>query len=118
MRARATELAAEIGMAGPLLDRPIAELRALDAMLVRLARAIALNPSLALFEHPTAEVARGDIADLAARCRAVASKRNVATVILTADREFAAMAASRVLTLEPATGRLTSGGWLSRFRRA
>jgi ABC-type transporter Mla maintaining outer membrane lipid asymmetry ATPase subunit MlaF len=118
MRARAIDLAAEIGLARPLLDRPIAELRALDAMLVRLARAIALNPSLALFEHPTAEVARGDIAEFAARCRAVASKRNIATVMLTADREFSAVAASRVLTLEPATGRLASGGWFSRFRRA
>ena len=118
MRARATELAAEIGLAGPSLDRPIAELGALDAMLVRFARAIALSPSLVLFEHPTAEVARDDIASLAARCRAVASKRNIATVILTADREFAAAAASRVLTLEPATGRLASGSWFSRLRRS
>jgi len=118
MRARAIGLAAEIGLAVTTLDRPIAELRALDAMLVRLARAIALDPSVVLFEHPTAVVAGGDIAELAARCRAVASKRNIAAVILTADREFAAAAASRVLTLEPATGRLASGGWFSRFRRA
>jgi polar amino acid transport system ATP-binding protein len=118
IRGRAIALAAEIGLPDSSLDRPIAELRPLDAMLVRIARALALDPSLVLFEHPTAVVARDDIADLAARCRAVASKRNIATVILTADREFAAAAASRVLTLEPATGRLNAGGWLSRFRRA
>lgn len=117
MRARAVALAAEIGLPGPSLDRPIAELGAFDAMLVRLARAVALDPSLVLFEHPTAEVARGDIAGLATRCRDVATKRNIATVILTADREFAGAAASRVLTLEPATGRLAPSGWFSRFRR-
>lgn len=121
MRARATALAGEIGLPAAALDRPIAELDALGGMLVRLARAVALDPAVVLFEHPTAEVARADIATFATRCRDLASKRNIATVVLTADREFAPAAASRVLTLEPATGRLAatgSGGWFSRFRRS
>jgi ABC-type arginine transport system ATPase subunit len=79
---------------------------------------VALDPAVLLFEHPTAEVARADIAGLASRCRAVASRRQIATVVLTADPDFAAAAASRVLTLEPASGRLASAGWFSRFRRA
>jgi len=120
-RARASTLAADVGLDPSSFDRPIAELGGLEAALVRLARAIALDPSVVLFEHPTAEMARADIAAFAARSRAVATRRNVATVILTADREFAEAAASRVLTLEPATGRLApaeTGGWFSRFRRA
>jgi ABC-type transporter Mla maintaining outer membrane lipid asymmetry ATPase subunit MlaF len=120
-RERATTLAANVGLDPSTFDRPIAELGGLESALVRLARAIALDPSVVLFEHPTAEMARTDIAAFAARSRAVATKQNIAAVILTADREFADAAASRVLTLEPATGRLTaadSGGWFSRFRRA
>jgi hypothetical protein len=47
----------------------------------------------------------------------VTTRRKIASVLLTADREFASAAASRVLTLDPASGRLSSGGWLSRLRR-
>ena len=118
IRSWATALAEEIGLPAAAFDRPIAELDAFGGMLVRLARAVALDPVVVLFEHPTAEVAQADIATFATRCRTVAAKRNVATVVLTADRDFAAAAASRVLTLEPATGRLAPDGWFSRFRRA
>jgi len=117
IRARAVALAREVGLAESTFDRPIAELDAVGVFCARLARAVALDPAVLLFEHPTAEVAQTDIAGLASRCRAVASSRNIATVALTADREFAAAAASRVLTWEPASGRLSSGGWFSRFRR-
>jgi hypothetical protein len=61
-------------------------------------------------------MAGADLIALAAQCRAVASGRKIATVVLTADRDFARAAASRVLTLDAATGRLTSSGWLSRLR--
>ena len=118
MRERAAALAREVGIAEDALDRAIVELDPLTVFAVRLGRALALNPSVLLFEHPTAEVAPADISALAARCRTVAERRNIATVVLTADREFAADAASRVLTLDPATGRLSGGGWFSRFRRA
>jgi ABC-type transporter Mla maintaining outer membrane lipid asymmetry ATPase subunit MlaF len=117
IRARATALAEETGLAASTLDRPVGELDAAGVFCVRLARAVALDPAVLLFEHPTAELARADVARLASRCRAVASRRNIAAVAVTADAEFAAAAASRVLTLEPASGRLTSGGWWSRFRR-
>jgi len=118
VRERAAAIAREVGLAQEVLDRSIVELDALSVFAVRLGRALALNPSVLLFEHPTAEVAPSDIRALAARCRAVAERRNIATVVLTADREFAADATSRVLTLDPATGRLSGGGWFSRFRRA
>lgn len=117
IRARAIALAVETGIPDSAVDRRIAELAPLDVFRVRLARALALNPDVLIFEHPTAEVERGDIAELASRCRAVPAQRNIASLVLTADREFASAAASRVLTLDPATGRLSSGGWLSRFRR-
>ena len=118
IRARALALADEVGLAASTLDRPVAELDAMGVFSVRLARAVALDPAVLLFEHPTADIARADVAALAARCCAVASGRKIAAVTVTADAEFASAAASRVLTLEAASGRLTSAGWFSRFRRA
>ena len=119
VRERTVALAVDVGLPEKVLDHPIAELDPFNLVLVRLARALALGPDVALFEHPTAEVAPADIGRLAARCRAVTSRRNIATVVLTADREFAATLADRVLHWEPASGRLTaSGSWLSRLWRA
>jgi len=116
-RERAMALAREVGLAETTFDRPVGELDTAGMFRARMARAVALDPAVVLFEHPTAGVEPDALADLAARCRAVASARRIATVVLTADRAFAAASASRVLTLEPATGRLASG-WLSRLRGA
>lgn len=118
VRERAIALATDAGIHPAMFERPIAELNAADVLRVRFARALALGPGLVVFEHPTAELARADISALAERCRAVSSRRNIATVVFTSDREFADTFASRVLTWAPATGRLTASGWLSRFRRA
>jgi len=54
---------------------------------------------------------------VAARCRDVAVARKTATITLTADRDFGETVASRVLALQPATGRFSGDGWFSRFRR-
>jgi len=117
IRKRAIGLARDVGLGESTFDRPIAELNSADVFRARLARAIALDPGVLLFEHPTAGVPREDTAGLAEQCRHVAAERHVATVVLTADRAFASAAASRVLTWEPATGGLASDGWFSRFRR-
>jgi len=115
VRERAVALAVDAGIQEWAFDRPIAELGPTDRFRVRFARALALQPSLILFEHPTAEMVAADIPVVAERCRTVSSKRNIATVVLTADRQFADASASRVLLWQPATGRLRGGGWLSRF---
>ncbi len=113
IRDRAIGLARSVGLSDEVLDRAIAELDALSVFSVRLARALALDPAVLIFEHPTAEVERADVAELARRCRSVATQRNIATVLLTADRDFAAAAAQRVLTLDPASGRLSARRWFS-----
>ncbi len=115
---RAEALAAEAGLHSSLFDRPIAELGAADLFRTRLARALALDPAIVFFEHATAEVGDADITALAERCREALSTRHAAMVVLTADRRFANSIASRVLSWQPASGQLTQGGWLSRFRRA
>jgi ABC-type polar amino acid transport system ATPase subunit len=73
---------------------------------VRLGRAIALDPAILLLEHVSARLAREDVAALGAGMRAVAGGRGIALVAATADDTFARAVAGRVLTLEPATGRL------------
>jgi ABC-type sulfate/molybdate transport systems ATPase subunit len=96
----------------------VGELAPASLLKVRLARALAFAPDVLLVEHPTAGLPRGDVAGLARQVRSVAEGRGVACLTLTADREFAGHVASRVLTLEPGTGRLrTSGrGWFARRR--
>jgi ABC-type taurine transport system ATPase subunit len=73
---------------------------------VRLGRALALDPALIILEHPTAAVERAHVGTLARAVREAARRRQAATLTITADRPFASAVAARVLTLEPATGRL------------
>ena len=116
-RQRAVALAEEVGLSDASHDRPVGELDAGGRLRVRLGRALALNPAILVFEHPTAELSGSDVSAVASRCRDVAVARNIATISLTADRDFGETVASRVLALQPATGRLSGEGWLSRFRR-
>ena len=109
---QATARAREAGLPDSSFDRPVAELDAAGQFRVRLAKALAPTPAVVVYEHPTAELAPADHAAIAEQCRAVASARHIASVVLTADRDFAKATASQVLSLEPASG------WLSRFRRA
>jgi len=70
-----------------------------------------------VFEHPTLNLQRGDVASLGSSFRAILQHRRLAALSLTADIEFAHAIAARVLTLDLATGRLSSRrrGWLSRL---
>jgi branched-chain amino acid transport system ATP-binding protein len=86
--------------------RPVAELDAAGQLRVRLARAIALDPAILLLEHASARLPAETIAELGAQLRAVAAGRGIALLAVSADERFAKAVAERVLTLEPATGRL------------
>jgi ABC-type lipoprotein export system ATPase subunit len=110
---QARKLADEAGIVEADRVRPVAELPPLGRARVRLARALAFDPDVLLVEHPTAGLPRADVADLARQIRRVAETRGAAGLTMTADPEFAAEVASRVLTLEPATGRLRERrrGW-------
>src|SRR5262249_14191990 len=118
IRTRAIALANDVGLTESSFARPVSELDGAGKLRVRLARAVALDPAIIVFEHPTAEVERAEVAKLAGRCRALGKRRSIAMVSLTADPEFAYAAASRVLTWDPASGRLARDSWFSRFLRA
>jgi predicted ABC-type transport system involved in lysophospholipase L1 biosynthesis ATPase subunit len=106
VRVRAEALAREVGLPETSWTKPVADLDAAAWVRVRFGRAIALDPAILLLEHVSAGLARDGVAVLGAEMRAVAARRGIALVAATADDTFARAVAGRVLTLEPASGRL------------
>jgi ABC-type transporter Mla maintaining outer membrane lipid asymmetry ATPase subunit MlaF len=106
IRAQAIELAREVGLGEGAWAHPVAELEPLDRARVRLGRALALGPGVLLLEHASAGLPLAAAASLASEIRTVAARRGAAVIAATADAQFAAAVAARVLVLEPGTGRL------------
>jgi len=104
---RAIALASEVGLPESDWAKPVAALPAPSSTRVRLGRALALDPAIVLLEHPTVGVARIHADTLGDTIKRISTKRRAAVLALTADRTFASAIADRVLTLDPATGRLT-----------
>lgn len=114
IRTRALSLARRAGLDDTVLDRPVAELGPASLARVRLGRALALEPTVVILEHPTAGLPPGEAAEFAVHCRRVPA----AAIALTADAAFARAMTARSLTLDPATGRLSGrSGWFSRIQR-
>lgn len=112
--ASAEQLAREVGLPEPAWRAPVAQLDRVAHARVRLGRALALGPEVLLLEHVNAGLSQEDSKRLAADARAIAARRGAAIVAATADQAFARAVAGRVLTLEPATGRLKpvrQSGW-------
>ena len=103
---RAVALAREVALPQPTWSRPVGELDAASRFRVRLARALALGPSVLILEHASASLTGRDVEDAGRTTRAIAARRGCAVVAATADDGFARAVADRVLTLEPSTGRL------------
>ena len=106
--ARVVEMARAAGIDEAWLDRPIAALDEAIRIRAHLARAIALDPSLLILEHPTARLPAGEgkaFGDVVAR---VAGGRPLATLIISEDEAFSAAASTRRLALQGATGDLKS----------
>lgn len=110
--ARAAALAHACGMwgappggeEGGWLVRPAGTVPPEIRIRIHLARALALEPRLLVFEHPTAglpEDARAAFAEDVAR---VTDERRIAALVVTEDHAFARLVAHRALRLEPATG--------------
>ena len=115
VRARAEDLAREAKLPESAWGRVLGELDPATRMRVRLGRAMALDPAIVLLEHPTAMLPREDAATMGRHMREVAARRGVTLLAATADKEFAAAVATRVLTLDAATGRLVEKrGWFGR----
>ena len=103
---QATALAAEAGLHESVLEQRVGDLDAASRMRVRLGRALAFDPGVLLLEHPSATLSRQDVVRFACDVRAVAERRSIATLTITADPEFAGAVSVRALVIEPSTGRL------------
>ena len=115
---RVVNLAREVGLPDTDWNSAVATLDAASQLRVRFARALALDPDLVLLEHPTVGVDRREVGPLGEHIRSVVRRRGAAVVALTADTAFANALATRVLTLDASTGRLTDRrGFFSRLRR-
>jgi predicted ABC-type transport system involved in lysophospholipase L1 biosynthesis ATPase subunit len=111
-RDRVRRLADDVGLDATLLRVPVLSLSPAAQVRLRLARAIALEPSIVLAEHPTASLSSVDTAAFAADFSRVAASRRLTAVICSEDHAFTKRTAARMLTLQPATGQFTpSSGW-------
>jgi ABC-type transporter Mla maintaining outer membrane lipid asymmetry ATPase subunit MlaF len=107
VRERAILLGREAGFQQADWSRPVSELDAAGRVRLRVARALALDPEVLLFEHASAGLTPDAAAVLGADVRQIAQRRGCALVAVTADPQFASAVAGKVLTLDPATGRLS-----------
>lgn len=110
---QAARLAAEVGVERADLDRVAGAVPPEVTVRVHLARAIALDPSLLVLEHPTVVLTADCVPALAADVAHVAGARRLTVVALTEDAGFAAALGGRCLRLRPGTGALedVSGWW-------
>ena len=104
--ARAVKLADVVGLSASVLATRTVDLDPSRRVLVRFARALALDPAVVVLEHPTQHVSRDAAPALADEIRTAAERHGAAVLVLTADETFARRVASRVLRHDPATGRL------------
>jgi ABC-type transporter Mla maintaining outer membrane lipid asymmetry ATPase subunit MlaF len=120
LRDRAIALAREVGLEERDWDRRLGDLERVSRLRVRFGRALALGPDIVLFEHPSAGLSRTQVVavgrDIRGRLerRRLSGGQGLASLTLTADLEFAGAVATRVLMLDPATGRLNDQrrrGW-------
>jgi ABC-type lipoprotein export system ATPase subunit len=117
VRRQAAALAREVGLEEQDWARRVGELDAAGRLRIRVGKALALDPGVLLLEHASADLPADLVKPIGLRIREVASRRACALIAVTADLNFAAAVAGRVLTLDPATGQLTArrSGLLERF---
>jgi len=106
IREQAIRLAAEAGLGPATWEQRIGELDAIARLRVRLARALALNPSIILFEHTSATLPRSAVTPFGRELLAIVEAREAAAIALTMDQEFAGAIATKTLTLDAASGRV------------
>jgi ABC-type transporter Mla maintaining outer membrane lipid asymmetry ATPase subunit MlaF len=101
---RAAALAREVGLADDAIEQPVRSLSADAKLRVRFGRALALEPSLLLMEHPTATLERVSVAAFASDVKRVFQARGLSGIAVTADRAFAEAVSTDVRELRAVDG--------------
>ena len=108
VRDRAVALAREVQIPESAWDRPVHGLAPAHRLRLRLARALALGPSLLLLEHPSATLERDDVAPFGRDLRQIAQARRLATLVITMDKALAATL-PKTVSIDPSNGRAKEG---------
>lgn len=110
LRTRVRRLAEEVALTTQELGALTGTLSPMARLRLRLGRALAPGPKVLLAEHPNASIPADEAASFAADYARIVGERRLGSIVLTADRTFAAAVADQVFTLQPATGALQSSG--------
>ena len=103
---RVNVLAAEVGIQDALLGVRMADAPPLLRARVYLARALSLDPTVVVLEHPSAGLNPDDSAHLARVVKRIGADRGLTMVGLLMDERFAKATGGRLLKWQPATGDL------------
>lgn len=106
IRAQVDAMAMAVGLDASAMDAPLGAAGAAAKVRTHLARALALEPRLLIFEHATLGVPREDVAGLAASIVRATEGRDLTVVALTDDAVLAKGLNGRRLKLDAATGRI------------
>jgi predicted ABC-type transport system involved in lysophospholipase L1 biosynthesis ATPase subunit len=106
IRAQVDALALAVGLEPSMMDAPLAAAGPAAKVRTHLARALALDPKVVIFEHATLGVPREDVAGLAASIVGATEGRDLAVVALTDDAVLAKGLKGRRLKLDAATGQI------------
>ena len=109
VRAQVDAIAGLVDLPASLLEVSLAAAGAAAKVRTHLARALALNPSILIFEHATLGVPREDVDGLAASIVRATADREMAVVSLTDDDVLAKGLKGRRLRLDAATGEMKKG---------
>jgi ABC-type transporter Mla maintaining outer membrane lipid asymmetry ATPase subunit MlaF len=104
VRERVAALAHDVEIDPSLMEIRLADAAPLLRARVNLGRALAFDPAVLVLEHPSANLAREDAAELASTVRNISRRRGLTTIGLLADQEFAKATGGRLLFWQPATG--------------
>ncbi len=110
---RADALIAEFGLE-PVADRPVGELPFGVRKRVELARALAIEPKLLLFDEPAAGLNHEEVDSLADEIRAIRERRGVAILLVEHHMNLVMRVSDQVVALE--FGRVIADGTPERVR--
>jgi len=101
---KAEALCDEVGIEAGDRNKPVAAVGAATRLRAHLARALALDPSVLVLEHPTLHVERQDVRGLADSILSATKDRPVAVLVITDDEDLANGLDARRLKLDASTG--------------